>query len=246
MRFEMALELYEGALHAARKRFFASSGPQAICSGSTSPLELEGFLIHYCALGPWMTGPVESWIRRAGLRCLELGLQELGAGLVEHAHEEASHDLLIHADAIRLVERWNRRISVQLDAAQLSAEPLPKPVERYRALHEDVIAGEHPYGQLAIEYEIEALALPLAVPLLALAARSIGEQTARSLTFLKLHAEIDGGHTACNAAHLERFLRSYPAALEPLVAAGSAVLDIYAEHLTHCWLAGRELAARVG
>jgi hypothetical protein len=240
----MGLESYEQGLSSARERFFAASGPHAICSASLTAMELEAFLIHFCTIGVSMTGPVEGWIRTAGRRCKEVGLGDLGEALVQHALEEAGHDELIRTDAHALVERWNRRMSPQLDVQALIGRPRPRPVERYRALHDDVIASEHPYGQLAIEYEIEGLALSFGKPLLAHVEKSLGMELARSLSFLVLHVEIDAGHTAFNAAQLDAFLRAHPQAHVPLVAAGVEALDVYAEFLTHCTQEARSLAAR--
>jgi len=55
-----------------------------------------------------MTESVEGWIRRAGGRCGELGLEHLAKALAAHAHQEANHHLLMLADARVLVERWNK------------------------------------------------------------------------------------------------------------------------------------------
>jgi hypothetical protein len=38
---------------------------------------LELFLLYFSAIGAQMTQPVEDWIRRASLRCAELGFTQL-------------------------------------------------------------------------------------------------------------------------------------------------------------------------
>jgi hypothetical protein len=235
---------YERAVQAARERFIAASGPAAIRSASLTATELEAFLIQFCSLGVSMTSQVEDWIRRAGLRCAELGYDELAEGLAEHALEEAGHDRLIRADTALLVQRWNAQRRLQLSAGELIARPAPGPVHDYAVLHESAIASEHPYGQLAIEYEIERLAHALGKPLLLHVEKSLGAQYARGLSFLNLHVEIDGGHTDFNAEQIDRLLGSHPEALAGLAEAGCAVLDIYAAFLTHCCAEARELAAR--
>src|SRR5215468_4425438 len=55
----------------------------------------------------------------------------------------------------RLVDRWNARRAPRLEADTLFALGPTPAVRTYQYLHEDVIAGPSPYGQLAVEYEIE-------------------------------------------------------------------------------------------
>jgi hypothetical protein len=45
---------------------------------------------------------------------------------------------------------------------------------------------------------------------------------------------IDVGHTNFNARQLDGFLKERPDGLEPLVAAGTAALDTYAQFLGDC------------
>ena len=47
----------------------------------------------------------------------------------------------------------------KINPVALSRQKLPSSIAQYRALHEEVITGDTPYAQIAIEYEIEALSL---------------------------------------------------------------------------------------
>src|SRR5262249_9039998 len=130
-----------------------------LLSPDTDPAALERCLVAFCAYGVAMTEPVEGWIRRAGDRCLEIGLDDLGHALHEHAKHEAGHHHMMIADTRKLVERWNARRTPELDVDKVLALELPPGVRQYRELHERTLEGDAPYGQLAIEYEIDRLSV---------------------------------------------------------------------------------------
>jgi hypothetical protein len=142
----------------ARQRFEANAGLNVI--GSTGdPRSLELFLLYFCAIGAQMTEPVEGWIHRAGDRCAALGFSELAEGLRKHARAESGHHLMMVADLWSLTNHWNTRHTPRVRAEDLvRQEPSPGAL-RYRQVHEDNIAGDTPYAQIAIEYEIERLPL---------------------------------------------------------------------------------------
>src|SRR5580700_513168 len=148
---------YEPLVTPARTRFGAGPALARMLAADVAPERLELFFIHFCALGVQMTEPVDGWIRRAGDRCKALGLEDLGRSLIAHAKHEAGHHLMMIADTRKLVASWNERRSFALDADELLALPATRGVAQYAALHEEVIAGDAPCGQLAIEYEIERL-----------------------------------------------------------------------------------------
>src|SRR5262245_52263353 len=62
------------------------------------PIVLERYLIQFSALGVQMTRPVDGWIRRAGERCIALGLNEIGQSLVKHSKHESGHHLMLIED----------------------------------------------------------------------------------------------------------------------------------------------------
>ncbi len=232
---------YERELQPARQRFASESLLTKVMTPDVEPALLEAFFIQFCALGVGMTEPVEGWIRRAGERCEAMGATELGRALVKHAKHEAGHHEMMIADTRKLVERWNARRTPRLDADQLLARIPPPGVRRYQDLHEEVIAGDAPYGQVAIEYEIEALSERHGAPLLAHCAAILGKETLEGLSFLEEHVAIDVGHTKFNARQLDGFLKQRPDALPALVAAGSAALDAYAAFLGDCLAEARSV-----
>jgi hypothetical protein len=228
------LVVYELQLEAARKRFADQLAVKTLFSEPMQAASLEAFLIAFTILGVEMTQPVEGWIRRAGQRCGELGLAHLARALAAHAQQEADHHLLMLADAVHLVGRWNARHRYQLNLETLLQVQPTRGVRQYRALHEDTICGSAPYGQLAIEYEIEMLSVTYGPKLIERCSALLHPEILDSLSFLREHVELDVGNTHFNRIQLNQLLMDNPAYVRPLVAAGSAALDAYAVFLGDC------------
>ena len=80
-RAQRALQEYDRLLAPARERFAMSPGVLAIQACHDDAF-LESFLLHFCALGSWMTRPVERWIRDAAERCAGMELSELAGAWI--------------------------------------------------------------------------------------------------------------------------------------------------------------------
>jgi hypothetical protein len=225
---------YEHAIEPARQRFAATPALQAMLAPDVDHDTLELFLLHFTALGVGMTEPVDRWIRRAGERCTAIGLPELGRALGMHAKHEAGHHLMMIADTRKLATRWNAHHTAQLSADTLLDQPATPGVQRYRALHEDIIEGPNPYCQLAIEYEIERLSITHGPALMGHCASQLGADVVHGLSFLEEHIEVDAGHTKFNAAELGRLVAGHAERVAPLVQAGGDALDAYAAFLADC------------
>jgi hypothetical protein len=191
------------------------------------PVLRELFLVYFCALGVGMTEPVEDWIRRAGERCEELGLSELGKFLKAHAKHEAGHHLMMIEDTEALVSHWNARRTPHLDAKKILGLPLPAGVMMYRQLHEDTIAGMAPFAQIAIEYEIERLSVDFGPRLIQKCVGVLGPSILQGLSFIKEHVAIDVAHTRFNEEQLGKLLAARPEFLTALVEAGEKALVAY-------------------
>jgi hypothetical protein len=235
---------YERAIEPRRSSFATDSALAKVLHPAQDARVLELFLVHFSAYGVGMTEPVDGWIRRAGERCTALGLAELGRALVKHAHHEAGHHLMMVEDTKKLVERWNTRYKPTLSVDALLAPQTTPGVKRYRDLHEEVINGASPYGQLAIEYEIERLSVAHGPELVKQCVARLGPEVMSGLSFLEEHIAVDAGHTKFNAAEMNRLLQKHPEFLSGLVNAGSAALSAYDKFLGDCLSAAEEIMRR--
>jgi hypothetical protein len=154
--------------------------------------------------------------------------------LVRHAKHEAGHHLLMIRDTRALVERWNARRQPLLNAERMLLAPRPLGVKRYVALHEGVIAGPRPFGQIAIEYEIEMMSIRVGPPFIGQCVNKLGPDITRCLSFVEDHVELDVGHTQLNVRQLGNLLIKHPDFLETLVSCGKAALEAYASFMDDC------------
>jgi hypothetical protein len=227
-------ELYEPAIRPARRQFRQDPAVALLFAAGTDPVFLESFLIHFCSLGVGLTQPVESWLVRAGKRCEEVGLPELGRALRSHSKQEAGHHLMMIEDTHALVRRWNARRTPARDAEQLLARAPTRGGSLYRQLHEQTIAGREPFCQIAIEYEIELLPVELGPRLLECCGSTLGTDVLAGLSFLREHITLDVAHSRFNAHHLEKLLQARPEYAGSLARAGATALEAYAAFLGDC------------
>ncbi len=227
------LEKYNQLMAPARARFETSAGLNAIRS-SNHPRLLEAFLLYFCAIGAQMTEPVESWIRRAAERCSALGLSELAEALTRHARAESGHHLMMISDLRSLAGHWNARNTPPVDPDALLRTTPSYGASRYCLVHEENIAGNTPFAQIAIEYEIEQLPLRYGSMFVTRCLEIFGPEILPSLSFVTEHIDLDIGHTHFNAQQLSKLMDLLPEALPSLIAAGGAALDAYAQFLADC------------
>lgn len=232
-------ELYTPHVSAARSQLETDPGIRTLLDPAIDPVLLERYLITYNASGVHMTEPVEGWIRRAGERCIAVGLPKIGRSLVIHARHEAGHQLMMIADTRHLVARWNDRREPRLDAERLLAAPPLRTAREYIKLHEDTIAGPMPFGQVAIEFEIERLSLSILSMFVERWKHVLGPEIIRGLSFLEEHVELDVGHTQLNEKMMERLLKARPEAAPALGKIGSEALTVYIAFLNECLASAR-------
>lgn len=228
----MNIETYEQALNAYRAPFCATLLAQLM--SDPDPRRLMLFWIYFSSQGVGMTGPIESWVRRAGERCKALGFEELGEQLCKHALHEVGHEQMMIADTKHLIQEWNRRYMPILSADDFLNQPSAPSVLAYQNLHEDCIASNHPYAQIALEYEIENLSIVCGPPLFQHTLAILGNDFKASLTFVDEHIQVDVAHTEYNRKALSAFLKAYPETLNLLIQTGKKALDVYGAFLMHC------------
>src|SRR6185369_11231877 len=105
---------------------------------------------------------------------------------------------------------------------------------KYRKLHEDIIASESPFRQIAIEYEIERLSADYGQRFIGHCVRVLGSEILNGLSFVQEHAAIDIGHTKFNMNQLNRLLTRHPEFAEQLIGAGISALTAYDLFLSDC------------
>ncbi len=226
---------YEHALEAHREHWEQSDTMRALLNPEASAQMVYLTYLQYCSIGTQLTRPVEQWIYRAGERCLEIGMEDLGTMLKKHSVHEKNHDRLMETDTHRLVERWNElNPAFPLDAKALLAQPESEVAVQYTALHEDAINSDAPYAQIAIEYEIERLSVVLGPRLLDHVSNRCGKSFIECLSFLDDHVRIDVAHTELNQKQLDAFLKEHPETLDVLVYTGKRALDTYMSFFQEC------------
>jgi hypothetical protein len=181
-----------------------------------------------------MRKPTYSHPRRAAERCATIGLADVALALNGHAQAEAGHHLMLRADVRSLAARWNARREPVVDADKLLSQTLSPGVVRYRKVHEENIAGDTPYAQVAIEYEVEMLPLRYGQLLLTRCVETLGAEILPCLSFVTEHIVLDVGHTNFNARIIASLIELIPWSMSALVSAGSAALDAYAQFLGDC------------
>lgn len=226
--------LFDPHVQPARRAFHSDPTVERITSPDCDPALLDRFLIQFCAQGVRMTEPVEGWIRRAGERTESIGLTDLGQALQRHALHERDHHLLMIEDTRRLVDVWNGLGRSPLDADELLATPPSPGTLDYIELHEATIAGDTPYAQIGIEYEIEMLGVTFGSSLMTNVVEVCGRDRLDALSFITHHVEVDVGHTEFNRRQLEALLADHPEFAEPIARAGVAALNAYQRFIGDC------------
>jgi hypothetical protein len=230
----LARHPYEVSMEPARTRFSESRTLSLIQAPDINPALLELFHLYFTSVGVAMTERVEDWIRRAGERCEQIGLRELGRALRVHSNQEAGHHVMLIEDTRLLVDRWNARHSFALEADLILGQGMTEGVRRYRKLHEDGISGDCPFCQLAIEYEIERLSVRFGPRLIDQCMKVLGSPVMAGLGFLRQHVSLDVGHTRFNEGQLNSLLDLHPEYLMALVNTGKEALHAYSMFLDDC------------
>ena len=175
----------------------------------------------------------EGGFAAAGARAPAVGLPERAKHCSTPRPRQAHHQYPID-DFAAMVALWNSRWSPQICPEQITGIGLTRGGEQYCRVHEDNIVGDAPYCQLAIEYEIELLPVEFGPSFVDNCTRLLGPDILKCMTFVTSHVEFDVGHTKFNAHLLGTLIDDAPERL-PVVAAGTAVLDAFADHLAECW-----------
>lgn len=238
-----AFDRYEARLAPHRDAFCRRAALTLLGDAARDPSLLHLFLIHYVAFGIEMTRPVEDWIRRAGRKCHDAGFAKLGETLVAHARHESGHHKLMIADLRTLADQWNERHSGtnMIDPVTLLQSNNLASVRQYHELHENIIASDTAYTQIALEFEIESLSVHHGAKLVAAADTALCDLSRDGLTFLREHVALDAAHTELNRREIMKLLLEHPDCLDALVDTGARALEIYGRFIDDCVRAALQL-----
>jgi hypothetical protein len=222
---------YEASLDKTRKEFAQYVAPYL---GESNPRTLMLFWIYYSANGVGMTEPVEEWLTAASESCHRQGYKKLASQLAKHVIHESGHHVMMLHDLDKLVSAWNSQYTPKLDAKALLNSPTTEAVIAFRDLHLRYINSDCPYGQIAIEYEIEGLALSFGSLILNQSVEVLGKEILTSLSFIDDHVRIDVAHTEFNRKELVNFIEEYPHTVDHLIQAGAEALNTYGVFFRNC------------
>lgn len=220
-----SIDQYDARLEDKRTEF-AERALQPLLS-QKDQAKLLKFWINFSSRGVPTTERVVSWICRAGEKCRQSGFAKLGESLCRHAEHEAGHHEMMIEDTKTLVAMWNEKYSPAMSAEALLDNYPTQAVIDYQQLHEDCIDSDTPFGQIAIEYEIENISGNFGKQIIMHTTDVLGDEVLKGLTFLCDHAELDVGHTKYNRLALAAFLADNPDALSALTQYGARALDTY-------------------
>ncbi len=227
------LHEYNRSLHPSRVAFARSEGLQTFV-GMTEPRRLHAFMLFWTAYSVSMTKQVENWIRSAGESCGQKGWRNIEQHLKRHAQHEKDHDQMLVEDLDVLVGLWNKNYQGNVSAQELLSMKIPPGTEEYIRLHEDVIKGQTPFCQIAIEFEIERLSVFSGPQMIENVVNTLGRDFEKGLSFLTHHVVLDQGHTQFNSKLIENCLGDDSTRLQPLIETGKKALAIYGQFLSDC------------
>lgn len=223
---------YQVRMQAVRERFAQRDDVKALFDAPLEPTVLNLFMIHWSAMSAALTTPIPEYLATAGVRCEALGLTKLGEFFKEHTEEEDGHHEWAAADTHKLVNLWNAgHPALQLSAEDLLVSNLTPSVWRYHQLHKDVVAGDAPWAELAIDVEIELITTQYGPPLMHACAQALCEEGRKSISFLAEHVNFDFGHTDTNFQVVAELIEDKPEFTDHLVAIGEQALTAYGDFL---------------
>ncbi|MDI2590211.1 hypothetical protein POF45_02035 [Pseudomonas sp. 681] len=223
---------YQARMNVAREQFARREDVQQLFNSPLDPELLNLFMIHWCAMSAALTTPIPEYLATAGVRCEALGLTDLAEFFKEHTEEEDGHHEWAAADTHKLVKLWNeQQPALQLDAEELLFTNMTASVRNYHQLHRDVVSGDAPWAELAIDVEIELITTQYGPPLLKACASALCEESRKSISFLAEHVNFDFGHTDTNFRVVAELIEAKPEFTAHLVSIGERALDTYGDFL---------------
>lgn len=237
---------YQVRMAVAREKFAAREDVQALFNAPMEPKLLNLFMIYWSAMSAALTTPIPEYLATAGVRCEALGLLGLAEFFKEHTEEEDGHHEWAAADVRKLVDLWNlNNPGMTFNADDLLVSNLTPTVRRYHQLHKDVVAGDAPWAELAIDVEIELITTQYGPPLMKACSAALCERGQQSISFLAEHVRFDFGHTDINFRVVAELIEAKPEFTEHLIAIGEQALKAYGDFLGEALQLARQAFERL-
>lgn len=249
MNVELTPEMnneYQVRMAVAREKFANRDDVQALFNAPMEPRLVNLFMIYWSAMSAALTTPIPEYLATAGMRCEALGLHDLAEFFKEHTEEEDGHHEWAAADVRKLVDLWNlNNPGMPFNADDLLVSNLTPSVRRYHQLHKDVVAGDAPWAELAIDVEIELITTQYGPPLMKVCSAALCERGQQSISFLAEHVRFDFGHTDINFRVVAELIKAKPEFTDHLVAIGERALTAYGDFLGEALQLARQAYARL-
>jgi hypothetical protein len=227
-------ELYEPHVLPARARIPTDEVMHRLTAPDLESHVVERFFIQYHALGVYMAEPLEGWLRRAGQRCLQQGLDTLGKGLLAHARQESHQREQLVEDTRLLVRRWNLRRPRPLRSERLLTQYPTDTMRAWRAAVEGALGHELPGAGLVPLYEWTQLTQTVGPHLMALVSRVLGREALEGLGYLREHSQVDTARAHTQARLMEELVRTMPENTPALAELGTEALGLGLHFLEDC------------
>lgn len=238
-----ALHAYERALEPTRRRVTELGQLRGLLSSKTSdaPSQLHAFLIQWTSLSVQLHEPNEQFLADASQRCAELGETKLALTLLHIALDAIDVYRLLADDTRTLAHLWNGRRLPRLDMTSLLTQPITQAIRRCYEHQTQLVFGAEPWAELAAMFEVHTLFASLADDLVAAATRLLGEDARAGLR--TLHALKQARSNSLLTTAMQTVLTTHPERHADMVAAGQRTLELYAEFVLECLVAGFNLSS---
>lgn len=238
-----ALHAYESALEPARQRIAELEQLRGLLSSEASdgPSQLHAFLIQWSSLSVQLHEPNEQFLADASQRCAELGETKLALTLLHIALDAIDVYRLLADDTRALAHLWNRRRLPHLDLTSLLTQPVTQAIRRCYEHQTQLVLSAEPWAELAAVFEVHSVFASLADDTVAAATRLLGEEARAGLRALPA---LKQAHTkSLLTTAMQTLLTAHPERRAAMIAAGQRTLELYADFLLECLVAGFNLSS---
>ena len=211
---------------------------------NANPQHLEFFLMHHCVLGASLSAPLTEWVQQAADQCENTGYDDAAKALRQYAMTGFKRHELLQKDLFCLIDWLNRDSALVLDTKNFLNVTISEGVEKYHALHEQALSGQHAYVELAIQYEMERLIMIHGFTLIQLCMTRFGKSILRRLSAFRYQIKQNRERMFLLEQMLQRFLQQHPDCMSQMLQMGQETLATYSLYLLDCNRLAHESGSR--